>query len=232
MIARGVIDILDGVVVRGIQGQRNAYAPLQSRLTQSTTPDDIARALHEIFGLRNFYVADLDAIVHKKNPDWDLFALWSSRGWDVWADLGVTGPNSFITWPTIPGMVGVIGTESWEGPPNQMATITHPPLVLSLDTKDGKLWGKAKGDFGTPMDCLEAWTPLGIADLLWMDLGKVGAYGGPTRGNEIEFARRKGRRIHAAGGVRGPEDLIQLQKEGFDGVLIASALHDGRLAAI
>lgn len=232
MIVRAVVDILGGVVVRGIQGQRDSYAPIQSRLTHSTNPDDIARALHEAFGLSHFYLADLDAILHQKDPDWNLLESWGNRGWNVWADLGVTGPECLITWPTIPGILAVIGTESWTGNPDQLKGVAHPTKVLSLDTKNGILWGNAAKEFANPADCLEAWNPLGIPDLLWMDLGKVGSYAGPTQGREIGLARKAGRRIHAAGGVRGPEDLTQLKLDGFDGVLIASALHDGRLGAI
>lgn len=229
MIIRAVVDILGGGVVRGVQGQRETYAPIQSRLTRSTAPDDIAQALHDNFGLKHFYIADLDAIVHQKDPDWNLLESWSARGWNVWADIGVTGPDSFTTWPNIPGILAVIGTESWMGNPDKLLGVAHPPLVLSLDSKNGALWGEGASQYSSPADCLEAWNSLSIPDLLWMDLGKVGAYQGPTRGAEIGFARKPGRRIHAAGGVRGPEDLVQLEQDGFDGVLIASALHDGRL---
>jgi phosphoribosylformimino-5-aminoimidazole carboxamide ribotide isomerase len=232
MIIRGVIDILSGGVVRGIEGQRETYAPIKSRLTCSTAPDDIARALHEKFGLKHFYIADLDAIIHQKAANWKLLESWSNRGWNVWADLGITGPECLSTLPTIPGILEVIGTESWVGNPGELIGVPHPPLVLSMDTKNGALWGRASGEYSSPADCLRAWDILDIPDLLWMDLGKVGSYRGPTRSESIDFARKPARRIHAAGGVRGPEDLAQLEKDGFDGVLIASALHDGRLSSI
>ena len=232
MIVRAVIDQLSGVVVRGIQGQRESYAPIESRLTRSKDADDIALALHETFGLKDFYFADLDAILHRKKPSWKRLECWSNRGWNVWADLGVTGAEFFIDWPGIPGILAVIGTESWEGSPTTLLGTAQPPVVLSLDTKNGSLWGIASNDYPSPAQCLEAWDFLDIPDLLWMDLGKVGAYQGPTRSDAIEFARKPKRRIHAAGGVRGPEDLAQLKKDGFDGILIASALHDGRLGSI
>ena len=38
-----------------------------------------------------------------------------------------------------------------------------------------------------------------------------------------------GKRLYAAGGVRGPDDLHDLRALGCAGVLVASALHDGRL---
>ena len=36
-------------------------------------------------------------------------------------------------------------------------------------------------------------------------------------------------RLYAAGGLRGAFDLMRLEQEGMSGVLVASALHDGRL---
>lgn len=66
MIVRAVIDLLNGKVVRGVKGQRDAYCPIQSCLTQSTAPDDIALAIFESTGIEHFYLADLDSIIHKK----------------------------------------------------------------------------------------------------------------------------------------------------------------------
>ena len=39
----------------------------------------------------------------------------------------------------------------------------------------------------------------------------------------------KGKRFYAAGGVRDKTDLEQLAAAGYVGVLVASALHNGRL---
>jgi phosphoribosylformimino-5-aminoimidazole carboxamide ribotide isomerase len=65
-----------------------------------------------------------------------------------------------------------------------------------------------------------------------MALARVGAAAGPDLAG-IAAARALGmdRRIYAAGGVRGPEDLRALRGAGAAGVLVASAIHDGRLRA-
>ena len=42
-----VLDVLEGVVVRGVAGQRAEYRPLRSRLVESAVPLDVARALRE-----------------------------------------------------------------------------------------------------------------------------------------------------------------------------------------
>jgi phosphoribosylformimino-5-aminoimidazole carboxamide ribotide isomerase len=63
-----------------------------------------------------------------------------------------------------------------------------------------------------------------------MTLAAVGGGGGP----DLERLRQviglaDGRAVYAAGGVRGRGDLLDLQTLGCAGVLVASALHDGRL---
>ena len=43
--------------------------------------------------------------------------------------------------------------------------------------------------------------------------------------------RAGARAVFAAGGVRGEDDLARLRAIGVAGVLVATALHDGRLSA-
>src|SRR5262249_52086733 len=57
-----VLDLKGGVVVRGVGGRRREYRPVVSRLVGSCAPADVAAAFAHHFGLRELYVADLDAI--------------------------------------------------------------------------------------------------------------------------------------------------------------------------
>jgi uncharacterized protein related to proFAR isomerase len=63
-----------------------------------------------------------------------------------------------------------------------------------------------------------------------MTLARVGADEGPDLGLLKSIIARAGQRqVFAAGGVRGRDDLQVLQDAGVAGVLIASALHDGKI---
>src|SRR5262245_22192396 len=53
---------MNGVVVRGVGGRRSEYRPVVSRLTSSTDPVEVARALVTTFQPAELYLADLDAI--------------------------------------------------------------------------------------------------------------------------------------------------------------------------
>src|SRR5262245_16004295 len=83
-----VLDVMNGVVVRGVAGRRSDYRPLVSRLTDSCRPAEVAAALHARFGFTEFYVADLDAIAGRDFTLPFLPAL-HDRGFRVWLDAGV-----------------------------------------------------------------------------------------------------------------------------------------------
>ena len=74
-----VLDLKDGIVVRGVGGRRDEYRPIVSRLTSSCQPLDVAEAFRDHFGLSELYLADLDAIAGKP-PALALFrALQNKR---------------------------------------------------------------------------------------------------------------------------------------------------------
>src|SRR4051812_22829317 len=83
-----VLDLLGGVVVRGVGGRRSEYRPVVSRLTQSVHPFDVATAFRDQFGLSTLYVADLDAIAGHE-PAFATFEGLRERGFPCWVDAGV-----------------------------------------------------------------------------------------------------------------------------------------------
>ena len=56
-------------MVRAVAGRRDEYRALETDLTQEVTPTGVATALRRTFGFREFYVADLDAILLDR-PAW------------------------------------------------------------------------------------------------------------------------------------------------------------------
>jgi phosphoribosylformimino-5-aminoimidazole carboxamide ribotide isomerase len=95
--------------------------------------------------------------------------------------------------------------------------------VLSLDYRGGGFMGAAE---------IEHAVPLWPDRVVLMTLDRVGMHKGPDlAGLEALILRAEGRAIFAAGGVRDESDLHALERAGVAGVLVASALHDGRLPA-
>src|SRR5262245_46812912 len=77
-----VLDLLNGVVVRGVAGERSNYRPVVSRLVDQPEPLAVARAFRAQLGLGLLYVADLDAILHDR-PSRDLYRRLAADGFDV-----------------------------------------------------------------------------------------------------------------------------------------------------
>ena len=84
-----VLDLLNGVVVRGVGGRRDEYRPVESVLTVSVKPLDVARAFRERLGLTTLYVADLDGILHQL-PNDNVFRQLAADGLELWSDHSPT----------------------------------------------------------------------------------------------------------------------------------------------
>jgi phosphoribosylformimino-5-aminoimidazole carboxamide ribotide isomerase len=227
-----VLDLMNGVVVRGVAGRRADYRPVLSRLTASCHPLDVAAAFRAHFGLTELYVADLDAIAGAA-PALSLYTELRAAGFRLWVDAGLRAADAG---PLVcAGVEGVVaGLETLPGP-QALAELCRDwgeRIVFSLDLKEGR-----------PLGNLEAWgvadawsvsaaaVAAGVRRLLVLDLARVGVNAGS--GTE-EFCARlaatcPGLEVAAGGGVRGRADLERLRAGGVQVVLVASALHDGRL---
>jgi phosphoribosylformimino-5-aminoimidazole carboxamide ribotide isomerase len=229
-----VLDLLDGKVVHAVGGRRQEYRPITSKWTSSTQAEEVARALMEQFGFREFYVADLDAIARRPLNCRALEEL-RSLGLYCWLDGGIRDDATARQVAEIAETV-VVGLETIEGP-YALRAITRelplPRLVFSLDLRagrplgDGGAWGQAP-----PKEIAGQALSLGVERVLVLDLARVGSNTGPGSLELCEWliAQPACRETSLGGGVRGPGDLQSLRRCGINAVLVASALHDGRIA--
>jgi phosphoribosylformimino-5-aminoimidazole carboxamide ribotide isomerase len=234
MLILPVLDLQGGVVVRGVAGRRDEYRPVVSRLTTSARPLDVAQAFADHFGLLELYLADLDAIAGAA-PALDLYALLRGHGFRLWVDAGVRDRPG-VEPLTAAGVERIVaGLETLAGPDALLRlceTLGSERIIFSLDLKEGRplgawaAWGAedAWGVAGRALAC-------GVRRLIVLDLARVGVSAGT--GTEGLCARLAAaypdREVIAGGGVRDAADLVRLRQCGVRGVLVASALHDGRL---
>jgi phosphoribosylformimino-5-aminoimidazole carboxamide ribotide isomerase len=228
----GVIDLMGSQVVRGIAGRRSDYRPIVSTLCPTSTPLSVARALRAHFGIDELYLADLDAIAGQP-PDIGTCNLLHVNGFRLWVDAGIrTCLEARIL--AAHGVGVVVGLETVAGP-DALAEILREQgerIVLSLDLRGGKPLGKLEGwKQPTARGIAAEAVALGVRHLLLLDLERVGL-GGGTGTEELcasLAASYPGVEILAGGGVRDRSDLLRLKACGVSAVLLASALHDGRL---
>jgi len=140
-----VMDLMRGEVVRGVAGQRESYRPIQSQLSQASTPPAVAEAFHRSLGLSEVYLADLDAIGGGE-PDWDIYRAVAGCGVKLWVDAGlVDAGQAFALLEFDPhGAVisGVVaGLETASGPKaveEMLRAVGKGRLVFSLDMQAGR----------------------------------------------------------------------------------------------
>lgn len=218
-----VIDLMGGAVVHARRGARDAYRPIETPLSDSAAPPDVADGLLALGRFRTLYIADLDAIAGRVGHDAQLQALaWRHPGLTLWVDAGEASPDALARRVAEGPGRPVIGSESLTDRAQAEAALAAGAGLFSLDY--GPEGPRGPSDLH---DNAALWPEAVIV----MTLARVGAGQGPDldRLGAI-LARAEGRRVYAAGGVRDVDDLHRLAELGVAGVLLASALHDGRLS--
>ncbi len=224
-----VLDILNHVVVRGVAGRRERYRPLESCLTDSVEPLEVARAIRQRYGFDEVYVADLDAIMHGR-VGYSVYQQLRDDGFRLLVDAGVGSAEQaqrVLEAGVERVIVGLESCRSAESLQEILEVVPRDRVVFSLDLKGGVPLGSS--DWGSdPTRIVEVALNCGVRRLIVLDLAGVGADSGvPTiplcqriraaHGPEIE--------IITGGGVRNAGDLRMLEEAGVNGVLVASVLH-------
>src|SRR5215207_9922295 len=133
-----VVDVLNGAVVRGVGGRREEYRPVASRLTSSTDPIEVARALVDTFRPRELYLADLDAI-RGMPPAVAVYRAIGGLGVRLWVDAGVWNADGARRVAGA-GCDVVAGLETVPAPDalaEIVAAVGSERVVFSLDLRDG-----------------------------------------------------------------------------------------------
>lgn len=244
-----VLDLKQGVVVRGVGGRRDEYRAVESRVARSADPLDVADGLRAAFGFQEFYIADLDAIAGRA-PHGDVIREMVSRDLILLVDAGlrtVAAGRALLD----AGVARVIAALETSPGPGELRLLVDAlaaeRVTFSVDLKGGVLLTAGAGwhtvaESGLATLAVSPRSPqlilveqvvaCGVRSLIVLDLAGVGeGRGVPT----LELCRAvrvmwPDVEIITGGGVRDGADLALLAEAGVDGVLIASALHDGSLS--
>lgn len=230
-----VIDLLGGVVVRGVGGKRAEYRPIESKLCADPSPASVAKAFHEQLGCDDCYVADLDAIAGSP-PSLHAYDEVIAAGLQPWIDAGtgtVESAAAISTYLDAHAPQGriVVGLESLTDMPTlaQIVDLAGPHrTVFSLDLRAGRPLTNAPSLASLdPLEIAAAAITSGVRSLIVLDLAAVGMnVGVPTfelcRSLRAAYPEVE---LTSGGGVSTREDLKQLAEVGCNRALVASALH-------
>lgn len=220
-----VLDLADGVVVLAKGGRRETYRPINTPLCPDSTPLRVVESMLKLFPFDKFYIADLDAIEGKCSSANSIVSLAQSYpAIEYWIDAGFRDVKDLVPYSNTSNIRVVIGSESLHSLDTYIVLCKDPQLdghILSLDQKDGLELGSS--------DIVHK-PYLWPDTIISMDLTRVGQTGGPNLERIRNLgAKRAGLDIVAAGGIRDIDDLIELDANGVNYALVATALHNGKL---
>jgi phosphoribosylformimino-5-aminoimidazole carboxamide ribotide isomerase len=238
-----VLDLAHGMAVQAKAGDRARYAPAESALAPGVVGDALAllQAYRDILGARECYVADLDAIQGgeiQRGLLRDLARAGASCG--LLVDAGISDAGDAREVRNLGADRVIVGLETlrtFDDLASVVSAVTPERVAFSLDLRHGRPMlhpaHRDAGEAGTSAVSLaDRAVAAGVRTLLVLDVGRVGTGGGVNL-DLLEALRRRfpSVRLLAGGGVGGRRDLDRIRDAGCDGVLVAAAIHAGRIGA-
>jgi phosphoribosylformimino-5-aminoimidazole carboxamide ribotide isomerase len=229
-----VIDLIKGIVVHGQMGERKKYKPIQSVLCDSADPLTVAYAFEEKLQLKELYVADLDAI---SNQDYlnlkEILKIKQNTHLNLMLDCGIRSIKDISNVISTEIDHIIIATETLSGLRELdriVDQVDRSKLILSIDTMYNKILTNSKEIAElNPIAVAEYGYELGIRECIVLDLSKVGSEKGPNIAIAKEIVDNVDVSVITGGGISCIDDIHFLAENGFVGVLIATALHNGNI---
>ena len=228
-----VIDVLGGRVVHAVRGRRKEYQPLKSNLCASTNPVDVAAALKAL-GFGELYVADLDAIT-RGQANFSIFKnIADKTGFELMVDAGIDTLKKAESVLESHVSKVIIGTETLPSislVAEAIRLFGNDRVVVSLDLMGERvISGFRLGALKDPVAFLREFQEAGVSQIIVLDLARVGSGEGVNVPFLREVLRNMKVNVYVGGGVRDIKDLVELKGVGVFGVLIATALHSGKIS--
>ncbi len=229
-----VIDIRNGIAVRAIAGDRGQYQPLKTRLTESFEPAEVLRALQREYGCGVCYVADLDGI-ERGQTNRCTFAEMVRSGVRMLVDAGISSPEAADDFLELGVSNVIVASETLadiDQLPGYLQRCGAENVVFGIDLKHGYLIAAdPKWANRSQLDLIDRVAEHGVRQIIVLDLAAVGKGTGiPTLALCQEIKQRwPDLKLISGGGVHSSACIRGAANAGLDGLLIASALHDGRL---
>ena len=206
------MDLKGGRVVHGKRGERSTYRPLDWGLSATAEPVPYLGVIRPAL----LYIADLDRIGGTGSHDREIRAC-ARMVRRCFVDRGCRNPGDLLSGDNI---TNVIGTET-----AGTSLSVYPSGILSIDTRDGRVIPGGRD----PASVLREAADLRFEGCLILDLGSVGTERGLSPEKLAGYRAAYPGYLLFGGGVAGQRDLDLLAAEGFDGAVVATALHRGSI---
>jgi phosphoribosylformimino-5-aminoimidazole carboxamide ribotide isomerase len=228
-----VIDILNAVAVHAIKGEREKYRPLKGKIIDSSDPLTIMEFLLQNYGLSEFYIADLDAIIKRKPNITLLEKILEIPNIKVMVDPGICGKEDLALYSELKLNKIIIGLETIENfDVIKFGLINYgsDKIVVSIDMYKEKIVSRDKAlENHNITDIIDALVSIGVKEIILLDLFRVGQKLGGIPPLFMEIRHIFKGKVIVGGGIKDFNDILQYYKNKYNGVLIATALYDGTI---
>lgn len=233
-----MIDLMGGLAVHARGGNRASYLPVAD--AGGTTVAGSAVALARVYtgqlGVRELYVADLDAIARGADAlQSDVLSAMAGVGAPLLVDAGVSTVDAAQCVVDAGATTVVVGLETLHEldalEPICLA-IGGSRVAFSLDLRDGVpvVAPNAGHRSMTSSEIAASAARAGAGAIIVLDVARVGT--GRSVDLELVASIRRaapGVAVLVGGGVRGAADLAAIHDAGGAGALVATALLSGAL---
>jgi len=206
------MDLKDGLVVHGERGDRINYRPLTWGASPVADSEGFIRHIRP----RSIYFADLDRITGAGSHD-EIITRCNTFVSHCYADRGCRSPEDLLT---LDHFENVIGTETAG---NDLTR--YKSGYLSIDMKEGKVIPSGRG----PVEYIRSVNEFNFDGCILLDISGVGTSKGLVRELLIQMREAFSGKLLWGGGVASVDDLELLENSGFDGAIIATALHNNTI---
>jgi phosphoribosylformimino-5-aminoimidazole carboxamide ribotide isomerase len=227
-----VIDVLNGVAVHGVRGERERYQPLKSILCRSANPLDIASTF-ESLGFSGLYLADLDAILGKSANFSVYRQIVTQTGLDLMVDAGIADiarAEEVLATEVSKIVVGSETLDSLDFLDQAVKAFGEDRVVVSIDLKQEKVLSAS--DVIASMDAVsfaQELGKIGVTQIILLELDRVGTEHGINWALLRSVLEKTGVKVLVGGGIRSLQELEELRYLGVFGALVATILHNGKL---
>ncbi|MDO5847177.1 MAG: HisA/HisF-related TIM barrel protein [Methanocorpusculum sp.] len=205
------IDLKDGLVVHGKSGNRDAYVPLTDGLSPSAEPISYVTFMRPKY----LYAADLDRI-SMEGDHTETILKFAGMVSGLYADRGTTIPEEYLPKP----IHTIVGTETVDAPLEEFSG-----GFLSIDIKDGVVIPSGEN----PAEFLKRADSAAFDGYIILNISSVGTGCGISESYVKELRAATKKQLFYGGGVASAADLEVLQRAGFDGAIVSTAVHNKQI---
>lgn len=228
MILYPAIDLKDGQAVRLLRGE------MDQATVFSDSPADQARAFQDA-GAEWLHLVDLNGAFAGRPVNGNAVdAILAATSIPAQLGGGIRDRATIESWLE-KGLARVIlGTVAVENPAlvREAARAYPGQVAVGLDARNGRVatrgWAEETNVLVT--DLAKSFEDAGVAAIIYTDIDRDGAMGGPNVGATEALARAVSIPVIASGGVASLGDLTRLRETGvISGAISGRALYDGAI---